>query len=266
VKKVAVMKSHTLILVLLVFAFSLLLNGNVRAQPVEKQVTNQQLIWLAYFNRLEISPKWYLFSEVQQRRFVNPGAQHQFLVRSHLHYRLHKEWDVSAGFTYFLQSPHDPLSASTLVVPELRPHVQLEGAQKLSERWSLRHRYRFEHRFFRNVQDGQLAEGYASWFRARYRITVLYRVMKLNEQWLRVVVGNEIHLNFGQRIVMNRFDQNRIYIGANYEISDQFVVELGFLNWYQQRSSGVDFYNRDIVRFILTHRLKLRSTVSNSKS
>jgi hypothetical protein len=249
--------------IITIVAFTLLC---VRLSGQVGSTTRQDLLWLVYFNKLELSPKWYMFSEVQERRFIHPSRRHQFLLRGHLHYRFHPEWDVSAGFTYFLQSPHDPHSTSTLVVPELRPHVQLDGAQKLSMRWSLRHRYRLESRHFRNTDEGELVPGYEQWYRFRYRLQASYRLVKLNEQWLRLLASNELHVNFGEKVGVNRFDQNRIYAGASYEISPQFVVEAGYMHWYQQRRSGVDFYARDILRINLTHRLKLRKERESNES
>ncbi len=225
------------------------------AQAAAKRITHQQLVWFAYFNRVDLGPNWYLVSELQERRFAFPDRQHQFVTRAHLHRVLAEGWDVSAGFTYFLQSPQDPRSPSSLVVPELRPHVQVDGRSKLHPRWELLHRYRLEKRFFRNVEGGELSPGYDGWFRTRYRIGVQFKLWNKDERSLKAVISDEIHFNFGSRVLMNSFDQNRYYAGVVYGFTKEINLGLGYLNWFQQRSTGVDYYDRDIMRFIVEHRM-----------
>jgi hypothetical protein len=226
-------------------------------QSVSKQVTEQQLVWYAYFNTLEFNEKWFLTSEIQERRFRNPDKQHQLLFRSHLHYVLGNNWDVSAGFTYFLQSPQDPLAISRLVVPELRPHIQFDHKQPLG-RLTIVHRYRAEKRFFRNFVNDELVEGYNTNYRFRYRLGLDYHVVNINKQPLKLKISDELHVNAGSNITYNRFDQNRLYVGVNYSVLDNLNIEAGYLHWYQQRQAGNQFYDRDIIRFLINHRIKLK--------
>ena len=51
----------------------------------QKSITNQNLVWYGLFTTLEINKKWYFQNEVQERHFVHPTVQHQFLIRSHIH-------------------------------------------------------------------------------------------------------------------------------------------------------------------------------------
>lgn len=226
-----------------------------RAQATNKRITHQQLLWFAYFARVDMGPKWYLVAEIQERRFMFPDKQHQFVTRAHFHRKFAEGWDFSAGFTYFLQSPQDPRSRSTLVMPELRPHIQVDGRSKLHPKVELTHRYRAERRFFRNVENDALAEGYAGSYRVRYRLALQYTLWEREERKLRAILSDEIHFNFGSRIVNNSFDQNRIYAGLGFAFNKQLAIGLGYLNWFQQRTSGVYYYDRDIVRFSVEHRL-----------
>ncbi|MFD2999829.1 DUF2490 domain-containing protein [Pontibacter toksunensis] len=235
----------------------LLFSASLLAQSKGRQVTEQQLIWYAYNNTLEFSSKWSLTTEVHERRFINPDEQHQFQVTGRLNYNLGKNWSTSAGFTYFLQSPHDPRSKSDLVVPELRPHIQFENKQSLGK-LGIGHRYRIEKRFFRNTADGELAEGYNTNYRFRYRLGLEYQVATINDLPLKVKVSDEIHINAGERITYNWFDQNRIYASLNYAIHKNVNVEAGYLKWFQQRSAGNQFYSRDIIN----HKINLQEKQS----
>lgn len=228
--------------------------GSAFAQ--HKEVTHQQLAWFSYANTLKFNQKWSLTSEVQERRFVNPDRHHQFLARSQARYALGENWEAVAGFTYFLQSPDDPKSRERLVVPELRPHIQFNYNQPLG-RWAISHRYRAEKRFFRNTSNGELAPGYSTNYRFRYRLAIEYRLADLNDLPLKLKVNDELHVNAGLEILYNRFDQNRIYAGLSYAFLENLEVEAGYLNWYQQRTAGNRFYNRHIVQLAITHKIDL---------
>ncbi|MHC2990361.1 hypothetical protein OB13_01705 [Pontibacter sp. HJ8] len=195
---------------------------------------------------------------------MNPDRQHQFALRTHLNYRLGENWDASAGFTYFLQSPHDPQATNKLVIPELRPHVQFDYRQPIG-RLLITHRYRAEKRFFRNTANEELAKGYNTNYRFRYRLGFEYRLTDINEKPLKLKVSNELHINTGKRITYNRFDQNRIYLGLNYAVLKRVSVEAGYLNWYQQRTAGDQFYNRHILNFALSHKIELKRKDTDSE-
>ena len=84
----------------------------------QKSVTHQQLLWYGYYNTLKINENWNVLSEVQERQFYNPTAQHQLVFRSNVQRKLIENWNASAGMTLFLQSPQDPEAESSLNVPE----------------------------------------------------------------------------------------------------------------------------------------------------
>lgn len=235
---------------------SLLVSLSLQAQGIGKQVTQQQLMWYGYHNTLEWKTGWSVSSEVEERRFFNPDRKHQFLVRSQVRYSLGENWGASAGFTYLLQSPQDPGATESLVIPELRPHLQLDYRQQISK-LTITHRYRAEKRFFRNTESGELTKGYSSNYRFRYRIGLEYPVAMIKQQPLKLKVSDEIMINAGDKIIYNRFDQNRIYGGLNYTLNKSFAVEAGYLKWFQQRSSGYQFYDRDIIRLAIMHKIEV---------
>ncbi len=240
-------------------SFFLLLAGILYATSVTaqtKQVTHQQLVWLNYNNMLEFGTQWTLTTELHERRFIFPGRHHQFVARNSLRYNLGENWAVSAGFTYFLQSPNDPRAIETLVIPELRPHVQFNYSQPLG-RFTVTHRYRAEKRFYRNVANGELTPGYNSNYRFRYRLGLEFHVADIHDQPLKLKLNDEVMVNAGGDVIYNRFDQNRVYVGLNYAVSKGIEVEAAYINWYQQRRSGYEFYNRHIINLLVNHRIRI---------
>lgn len=238
------------------FILSLLFVSAVSASA-QKRVVNQRQVWYAYYVTFQFNERWYWQTEVQERHFTGPAAQHQFAVRSHLHLSLGSSgWEASAGMALFRHHANNP-AAVKLAVPELRPHLEIGYKQRLKQ-LTLDHRYRAEGRFFHNTDPGRtsLEEGYDfSNFRIRYRIQATIPIWKMDdERALKVYASDEVHINAGRRIITNVFDQNRIYAGLSLDALPGLTVDVGYLNWFQQVATG-DFYNRDIIRFTVLHKL-----------
>ncbi len=226
----------------------------------QKNLINQELVWYGYYNSLSINENWSLKSEIQERHFVNPIKQHQLVFRSNLEKKLVDNLKLSIGMTLFLQSPNDPFSRSDLMVPELRPDIGFNNKQEF-KRMSISHRYKLEARFFHQVKNNELVDAYTfSNFRFRYQFVLdVPLIKKENQNKIILVLKDELMVNIGNKIVKNTFDQNRIYAGMNYVINSKLAVEMGYMNWFQQQTTGVDFYNRNIFRLSLFHSLSLNN-------
>ena len=225
----------------------------------QKNVENQQLLWYGYYNKLQINKNWVLNSEVQERHFYQPLVQHQLVFRTNLDRRILDDINVSLGFVVFLQSPNDPESESTLMVPELRTDFGF-NAKKKYKYFNVNQRLKVEARFFHQTENNELVGGYQfSNFRMRYQLGLdIPLIKKQDAEKLILKIKDEVMFNFGKNIVKNVFDQNRIYIGLNYPMNKNLAFEAGYLNWFQQRPSGTDFYNRDIIRFSVFHTINLK--------
>ena len=225
----------------------------------QKNVENQQLLWYGYYNKLQINQNWVLKSEVQERHFYQPLVQHQLVFRTNLDRRILDDINVSLGFVVFLQSPNDPESESTLMVPELRTDFGF-NAKKKYKYFNVNQRFKVEARFFHQTENNELVGGYQfSNFRMRYQLGLdIPLIKKQDAEKLILKIKDEVMFNFGKNIVKNVFDQNRMYIGLNYPMNKNLAFEAGYLNWFQQRPSGTDFYNRDIIRFSVFHTINLK--------
>lgn len=235
--------------------FPLILNAQVN-------ITNQNLTWYCYFFTLQLNDKWHWQSEVQERTFISPFAQHQFLFRTHIHRELGvSNWEVSAGGCLFLHNPNDPNASNILTVPELRPHIEFGYKQKL-DKITIEHRYRTELRFFHNtnVVSTELEDGFNYRnMRLRYGLQAMFPFWKIDDvKKMSLKVSNEIHINMFNSY-LNIFEQNRIYAGLNVSLSSKINVDIGYLNWFQQRSLN-SFYNRHIIRLAVFHKIGIKKT------
>ena len=226
----------------------------------QKEVLHQTQLWYAYFNNLKFSNKYRLLTDIQERQFIEPvGAQGTFLFRAILYRNLGSGWEAGIGLARFYQSPTKIPSTSTLVVPEWRPTVDFVNKQKAGA-FNISQRFRFEARYYHQVESGKLASGYQFGnFRCRYQFGADYPIIK-NSQKKPVVsirAYDEVMVNFGKNVVSNTFDQNRIYGGFVFNASKNFSFELGYLNWFQETTDGKTYYNRNTFRLGINHTIDL---------
>ena len=233
---------------LIALLFSLY-STNIIAQ---KNVDTQHLLWTRYYLKLKINDNYQIWQELEERAYWFPWRQHQFVARTHLERTLGKGWNAGIGFTYFLQSlPQDPEIKEFTNQTELRPQLELSYQQKISEKFTVDHRYWTEFRFFEQSNNSFT---YGN-IRIRYKLELGYAPIKQ----LTLKTFDEIFINVGGKIVQNVFDQNRCGASVQYMPIENLGLELGYFNWFQQRKSGMDFYSRNITRFTIHHTLKFKS-------
>lgn len=235
-------------------AFTALLFGlfstGVKAQ---KSVETQHLLWTRYYIKLKLNDNYQIRQEIEERTYWFPWRQHQFVTRTFAERKLGKGWNAGLGFTYFLQSlPHDPEITISENRTELRPQLEIAYKQTISEKLTLHHRYWSEFRFFEQ-SNGSFQFGNN---RTRYKLEIRYSPIEK----LTLKAFDEIHINIGKKIVQNVFDQNRYGASIQYMPIENLGFELGYFNWFQERKSGVDFYNRHIVRFTIHHTINFKKS------
>lgn len=219
----------------------------------QKNIETQHLLWTRYYLKLTLNDHYLIRQEIEERAYWFPWRQHQFVSRTFAERNLGKDWNAGLGFTYFIQSlPHDPEIADFNNQTELRPLIEIAYKQTISEKITLHHRYWSEFRFFEQP-NGSFEFGNN---RIRYKIEIRYSPIPN----LTLKAFDEVHINIGGKIVQNVFDQNRYGASLQYMPIETFGFELGYFNWYQQRKSGVDFYNRHIVRFTIHHSINLKKS------
>ena len=222
----------------------------------KKSIDNQSLLWTRYYNQLELNAKWSIHSEFDNRIFLSPLVQNLFVLRVQGRYKVLEKIELGAGFTYFSVATQDPDIDSKFNMPEYRIQQDATLKQNLGK-INLNQRFQVEERFFQNFHNEGLTSGSTFFWRFRYRIQGDYNFWQKKKQFLKAIISDEIMINAGKKAVTNTFDQNRIYAGLQYGINSTLAVELGYMNSFQQRSTKVDYFNRNIIRLSIYHKLKI---------
>ncbi|MDO8992898.1 DUF2490 domain-containing protein [Daejeonella sp.] len=235
-----------------------LVSYSVYAQDFRKEVIRQSLAVASFSSDLEFSPKWSLNVEVQERIYTDPVRQSQMFCKSQLGFEPFKNFSLRNGIAYYLNSPGDPEFSSSLKVPEIRLNHDLGYSHNLGS-IHLNHRYRMEERFIHKKQDDSLIDGYRFVERISYMLALECKLInsKNHDHEIYLKLSDGIYVNTHKGILFNSFDQNRFYAGLNYQLVKNLTVELGYINLYQQRISGVEYLNRNIASLGINHSLKL---------
>ncbi len=222
----------------------------------KKNIDSQSLLWTRYYNQLELNTSWSIHSEFDNRIFLSPLDQNLFVLRVQGRYKVLEQIELGAGFTYFSVATQDPDIHSKFNKPEYRIQQDATLKQNLGKT-TLNQRFQIEERFFQNFDKERLISGSTFFWRFRYRIQGDYNFWQKKKQFLKAIISDEIMINAGKKVVNNTFDQNRIYAGLQYGIDSSLALELGYMNSFQQRSTEVDYFNRNIIRLSIYHKLKI---------
>ncbi|HEU5290786.1 MAG TPA: DUF2490 domain-containing protein, partial [Cyclobacteriaceae bacterium] len=111
------------------------------------------------------------------------------------------------------------------------------------------------------VSDGELTSDYNFNYRVRYNMsfTIPLKGKQMVAKTPFLFVNDELHINFGEEITNNYFDQNRLFIGLGYQFTPQLNVHLGYMKVFQQMPQPGTFRNADVVRLFVFHNLDFRS-------
>jgi Protein of unknown function (DUF2490) len=238
----------------------LLLSVLCQAQTDEKNIDHQSILWTRYYNQFLLNEKWSLHSEFDNRLFLKPVQENLYVVRIQGRYKINDHLETGSGFAYFSVDTQVPEINPDYNTPEYRGQQDLTWKSNVNK-VTLTQRFQVEERFIRNADKEDLLQGTTFFWRFRYRLQVDYTFWKKEKQLLKAVLSDEIMFNFGKKITKNTFDQNRIYAAIHYGLNSNLAFELGYLNSFQRRSNGIDFFNRDIIRFSIFHKIKISKKV-----
>jgi hypothetical protein len=209
----------------------LLLCCLLAATHVTAQVTHQQAYWVRLFAKVKLDSNWTWQLEADERRFILPDKQLQFIAHTHIHRKIGKVMEGSLGTSF------SAVRQGLIDVKEYRLFQEVYFFQRLTSKLRLAHRLRSEQRWFENVEKGAIANGFNKKYRYRYRPQLEF---KFNKAWSFKTSAELMYHTTG-------YDQFRFYMSAEHRFNKGFSMEMGYLKVHQQRASG-GFYDRDNLR------------------
>ncbi|WP_281336586.1 DUF2490 domain-containing protein [Flavobacterium eburneipallidum] len=238
--------------------FFLVLISQLALAQTKRNIDHQSLTWIRYYNILPLTEKWALHSEIDNRNFIDPICQNVFVLRVQGRYRANKNIDLGGGFAYFNANTQNPNNNPDYSVPEYRLQQDVTLINDIAK-ITFHNRFQVEERFIQKANATELLDDYSYAWRFRYRLQATFTLWEKEKQSLKGSISDEVMFNLGKDNTKNTFDQNRIYGALRYAFNPNIHLELGYLKSFQRRASGIDFYDRDIVRFTVYHKINRKT-------
>lgn len=199
--------------------------------------------WYMYFYKTQFKESnWGIQGDVQYRNWNLGGDLEQLLLRSGVTYKVPETpLMLTLGYAHITSGVIGDSDDTSM---ESRIYQEALIPQKISERFLLTHRFRFEQRWVEN-QD----------FRTRYRYNLFLNVPlskpTMTNNTLYLALYNELFIN-GQRDIgdgrkVEIFDRNRTYLGLGYALNDKMKFQLAWMN------QNVDTQNKGQLQLSFHH-------------
>ncbi|MDP3609171.1 MAG: DUF2490 domain-containing protein [Methylophilus sp.] len=178
--------------------------------------------WLTLSHDYHINDKWRVNLHLQPRWREEGREFDQIIYRPGIYYKVNSELSLGIGYGYILT--HLLNSGNT---HEQRLWEDVLYQTNITDDIKFLSRSRLEQRHLEGQSD------VAHRFRQMVRFSVPTRLMS----GLSAVFYDEYFINFNSADwgVLRGFDQNRAFIGVNYQFNKQANMDVGYLNQYINR-------------------------------
>lgn len=233
--------------------------GTATHAQVQKNTHYLGQVWTGFFNQTRLSRHWGLWVDLQLRTKENYFDNlSQSIVRAGVTHYLSDNTKLTLGYAWINHFPGD--NHAFVTQPEHRIWQQVQWHTK-SPRLRLMQWLRLEEKFRRKVlSPAELGEGYDDSWKLRYNFLISVPLGKkpFAPGTFSLIANDEIHINFGNQVIYNYFDQNRFFIGFGYHINTADQVQFGYMSQFQQLPSGNQYKQVAAARVFYFHNLDLR--------
>lgn len=219
---------------------------NVSAQT--KQIQSIQQSWFSIQDQSRLTSKWGIWNDLQIKtkdNYTNNFSSSEFSLGAI--YVLPKNLKLVGAYTYVTNYPSE---ARTINVYEHRPWQMIQMNTNLhAAKWM--QWLRLEERFkSKTIDNNTIGDGYDFSYRIRYNVFTQLALgkHKFAPGTFSLAFGNEIFINFGEHILYNTFDQNRIFMGTFYHVNKHDNLQIGYSKVYQQLASGNKYKSLDVFK------------------
>ena len=218
-------------------AGAIALPSGLASAQAEKEVDHNAQVWLSLNTTSRVGDRWGAVADFHLRRDDFLAEPSFYFVRFGAHFWVSEKLTVTLGYAHMWLPPaqNDWETWSN----ENRIYEQLQYAGSVG-RLAVVQRVRNEQRWKQEVVDDSLTGESSFSDRVRYLLSLSLPVAKVPRP-LALVLSDEILLQFGRSIVLNTFDQNRLFAGVKVALSRSWSFDLGYMQVFQQKASGYQY-------------------------
>lgn len=221
----------------------------------EKVINTQTQSWISMNTETKVSDRWGFVVDAHLRTDDFFNENNFYFLRGGIRYYSKSSLNLTAGYAHLWLAPSN--DEWTTYSDENRIYEQLQWAAK-SEKVNILQRIRIEQRWTEKIVDNKETGENRFTYRVRYLLSFDFPIFK-KKTLPSLVISDEILIQFGNEIVYNTFDQNRIFIGIKQSISPKLSLDFGYMNVYQQKRSGYQFDMNHTLRLFFYYKNDVKS-------
>lgn len=214
------------------------------AQTVSKQINKQYQSWWSINNTIRLSKNWGVICDLHLKRnhfLADPGF---YFGRWGVNYWLKENITATLGFAEMWVAPS--VEGWKQFAQEHRIYQQFQLSTKIGKIGVLQ-RIRNEQRWQQKMVNDQFIHQYKFTNRVRYLVSANIPFWK-NTHYPSLLISDELMIQCGKEIVLNTFDQNRIFFGIKQTLSKSLSMDAGYMMIVQQKSSGYQYDKNHTLR------------------
>jgi hypothetical protein len=239
----------------------LLLPCLAQAQAV-KEVNQQYQFWGSLNSTSRLTDRLGAIADFHVRRNDFLADPSFYFLRFGAHGWITEKLTVSLGYAHMWKAPGR--EGWQTWSNENRIYEQVQYAARLG-RAQVVQRLRNEQRWQQRVEDDALTGESSFSDRVRYLLSFTLP-LSAKASVPSLVLSDEVLLQFGRDVVMNTFDQNRLFTGVKQRLSRSWSFDVGYMMVYQQKSSGYQYDLNHTLRLFFYFTPDLRKVKSEHLS
>lgn len=222
--------------------------------PTEKVINEQTQTWVSINSVTKFSEHWGVNADAHIRTNEIFHDNNFYFLRGGISYIPNPSVSVTAGYAHMWLAPTK--EGWSTYSDENRIYQQAQLTTNVGK-VSILQRIRNEQRWQEKIVNDESTGENRFTNRVRYLVSFNIPVFKKKTAPL-LVVSDEILIHFGQEVIYNTFDQNRLFVGIRQAINPKLSFDFGYMNVYQQKYTGYQYDMNHTLRlfFYLNSSLK----------
>ncbi|MBY0481782.1 MAG: DUF2490 domain-containing protein [Chitinophagaceae bacterium] len=226
----------------------------LQAQTKTKEVNTQSQFWISMNSTTRLTKKWGFNADVHIRRNNFMADPSFYFLRGSANYWITDNITVALGYAKMWLAPTTPNWKH--FAEENRIYQQLQMVSKIGK-IGVFQRLRTEQRWQEKIANDVFTGNYKFTNRVRYLFSATIPVWK-NKKLPSLVLSDELLVQFGDEVVYNTFDQNRLFLGIKQTINKNLSFDMGFMQLKQQKASGYQYDKNNTFRLFFYYMPDLR--------
>lgn len=211
-----------------------------------KTINQHTQTWYALNNTIRLSERWGVVCDFHTRHDGLASRENFYLLRIGGVFWIQKKYPLVAGVARQWLAPAPGTTAWATENRIFQQWVSLTEEGRLA----IMQRIRLEQRWRDQIVNDQVVGEKQFSLRLRYLATFQINIFQ-NKSLPALVVSDEVLVQFGQSVVYNTFDQNRLFLGVHMNLGKNVDVDTGYMNVFQQRAAGNVYDVSHIFRIFL---------------